>query len=109
MGAKPTPRTVNNSFTIGKPTLNRRRGTAGLPVTIPGAGAVAVKGAKPTRREASVAGKLVLRIVPKRSQRSLLAKKGALRLRLLVTFSPSGGTANSRAVVVKLRKQSQPG
>jgi hypothetical protein len=107
--AKPTPRTVNNSFTIGKPALNRKRGTASLPVTIPGAGAVAVEGAKPARRDASAAGKLVLRIAPTRSQRSQLAQKGALRLRLVVTFSPVGGVPNSSSVVVRLRKRSLPG
>jgi hypothetical protein len=42
--SKAAPRTVDNSFTIGKPSLNRRRGTASLPVTVPGPGLVTVEG-----------------------------------------------------------------
>lgn len=107
--AKSPPRTVDNSFEIGKPTLNRKRGTASLPVTVPGPGAVTLEGAKPLRRDASGAGTLFLRILPKRPQRLLLANQGTLRLRLVVAYSPTGGTENSRAVVVKLRKQPPPG
>jgi len=107
--AKSIPRTVDSSFEIGKAALNRKRGTASLPVTVPGPGAITLEGAKPLSREATAAGKIVLRIFPKPAQRLQLAKQGTLRLRLVVTYAPTGGAANSRAVIVKLRKQSPPG
>ena len=34
----------DNSFKIGKPKLNRRRGTATLPVTVPGPGTLGLRG-----------------------------------------------------------------
>jgi Glycosyl hydrolase family 26 len=95
---------VDNSFQLGKARLNRRRGTATLPVTVPGAGGVSLAGAVPQQRELAAAGTALLRIVPKPAGRRVLARRGVLRLRLTVTFAPSGGVPNSRALIVRLRK-----
>jgi hypothetical protein len=42
--------------------------------------------------------------VPRSAKRRLLRRNGSLRLRLTVTFTPDGGTANSRSLTVRLQK-----
>ncbi|HET7508731.1 MAG TPA: glycosyl hydrolase [Solirubrobacterales bacterium] len=104
-GGTPKSRaTIDNSFSLGRLRLNRRLGTATLPVTVPGAGQVSLGGAVPRRRQAAGAETVVLRIVPPVAKRRLLSRKGRLRLRLTVTYAPAGGTANSRALTVRLRR-----
>jgi hypothetical protein len=101
--AKPAPM-IDNSFSLGHPRLNRRLGTATLPVTVPGPGEVSLGGAVPRRRETMGPETVVLRVAPPPAKRRLLRRKGSLRLRLTVTFEPAGGTANGRTFTVRLRR-----
>jgi hypothetical protein len=98
---------VDNSFTIGKALLNRKKGTATLSVAVSGAGRVSLTGAVPQAREVAGAGKVALKVVPKPAQKRALERKGYLRLKLTVTYKPRGGVANSRAVIVKLQKSAR--
>lgn len=95
---------IDNSFSLGRLRLNRRLGTATLAVTVPGPGRVSLGGAVPQSRKTAAAETVVLRIVPPRPKRRLLSRNGTLRLRLTVTFQPTGGTANSRTFTVRLRR-----
>jgi hypothetical protein len=95
---------IDNSFQLGRLHLNRKRGTATLAVAVPGPGEVSLTGAQPRSRYAAGAGTVSLKIVPRSAKRRLLRRNGSLRLRLTVTFTPDGGTANSRSLTVRLQK-----
>jgi hypothetical protein len=101
--AQPGP-AIDNSFSLGRPRLNRRLGTATLAVTVPGPGEVALWGAVPQRRHAAGAETLRMRIVPRPAKRRLLKRRGSLRLQVSVIFEPAGGTASSRVLTVRLRR-----
>lgn len=104
-GATPKPAAaIDNSFSLGRPRLNRKLGTAVLPVTVPGPGDVTLAGAVPQRRHAGGAETLRLRIVPLPAKRRLLKRNGSLRLQVSVIFEPAGGTANSQVLTVRLRR-----
>lgn len=102
-------RLPSNLFQVGRPRLNRKRGTATLLVAVPGSGRLALRGAKPQSLQASGAGAVTLRIVPRAAQRIALRKKGTLRLRLTVTFEPTGGEPGSRTLTTRLKLQSPRG
>ncbi|HEU5106532.1 MAG TPA: glycosyl hydrolase [Solirubrobacterales bacterium] len=104
-GGGSTALAPDNSFRIAGVRLDRRRGTARLTVAVPGPGLVALDGAVPQQRQADVAGKVVLRVLPKRKARRLLERQGSARMRLIVTFIPSGGSPNSRGFSLRLKKQ----
>lgn len=99
------PRQIDNSFQLGRVRLNRKLGTATLPVEVPGPGEVSLAGGEPRRHYAARAETVFLRIVPRPAKRRLLRRDGSLRLRLTVTFAPDGGMANSRALTVRLRRR----
>ena len=96
----------DSSFRIAGVKLDRRRGSARIAVAVPGPGLVALDGAVPQQRQAGGAGKVVLRVLPKRRARLLLQRQGSVRLKLTVTFIPSGGSPNSRGLSLRLKKTS---
>jgi hypothetical protein len=113
----------SNAFTIGKPKLNRKNGTAKLPVTVPGPGALSLSGAAPLRlpgaariskggsfvsivrpasTTASAAGTVDLPVRTK-ATRKLLREKHKLSVTVKVTFTPTGGTPSSQTRKITLR------
>lgn len=97
--------TIDNSFQIGRALLNRKQGTAKLPVVVPGAGRVTLAGAAVRRREVETSGKVTLTVVPRGAAKRTLGHSGVVRIRMTITFVPSGGTPNSRTVSLKLKMQ----
>jgi hypothetical protein len=91
-------------FQVGRPRLNRKRGTATLTVAVPGPGELTLRGATPQRRAVAGAGTVTLRVVPKAAHRVALRKRGSLRLKLTVTFEPVGGAASSRSLTLRLKQ-----
>jgi hypothetical protein len=102
-------------FSFGKLKKNARRGTAILPVTVPGAGTVALSGNGVVSQQASAARSGKARAVTSASTVNLLVKaKGKARGKLgrhgkakvkpLVTFTPTGGPAVAQQTKVKLVK-----
>jgi hypothetical protein len=95
------------TFTIGKLLLDKKKGTAKLPVTVDGPGAVSVrgKGVKSTRVRAGgpVSVKVPIKTVGSSSKK--LKKKGKLKISLTVTFSPDGGQPASKPAKGTLRKK----
>jgi len=100
-----------NTFSFGKPILNKKKGTAKLPVTVPGAGTLTIADVKKTKKRikaktvaATAAGTLNLPVKPTKSARKTLANKGKLKLKVAVTFTPTGGFAATvtRKLTLKL-------
>jgi hypothetical protein len=103
--AQTPPSKPSNQFTIGKAKLNTKKGTAKLPVDVPGAGSVALQGKdlRPGSRSATGAGELTLKVKAKGALRDKLEERGKAKASLQVTFAPTGGDANTRSKRVKLK------
>jgi len=89
------------SFRIGRPILDRRHGTARLPVVVTDAGTLSLRGrgVRPVSRKpvaASATAKLPVK--PKRKLSRLLERKGRAKVRVLVTFTPKSGGASETKV-----------
>jgi hypothetical protein len=94
----------DNDFSFGKAKKNKRKGTAKLTVEVPGPGQLELvgKSVKPSSAEAPGAGEVKLAIKAKGSAKRKLRKAGKAKVRVEVTFTPDGGTANTREAKVKL-------
>lgn len=95
---------IDNSFRIAAIRKNRRLGTATLAVVVPGPGQLMLDGAVFRHRQVDGAGRVKLRVVPKRAKRRALRRNGSVRLGVAVTFVPSGGEPNSRTIKLRLKK-----
>jgi len=92
----------------------RARGSAArgavLRVRVPAAGTLRVRPAagrralRTTRRAVGSAGSLSLRVRPSRSGRAVIARRGRLRVRALLAFTPVGGRTQTSNVLVTLRR-----
>jgi hypothetical protein len=108
--------TPSNTFSFGKLKRNRKKGTAKLPVTVPGPGMLTLsgKGVKPQRpgvagrsraRTVGAAGTVKLRIVARGKAKKKLLRTGSAKLKLTITFTPNGGSANAQPKTVRLKKR----
>jgi hypothetical protein len=101
-------------FRIGKPRLNRKKGTAILPVTVPGRGTLTLRGkglakqrlARPADsvadRKVRHAGTVKLLIKPKGKAARKLARRHKLRIKVKLTYKPRGGITSARQKKLKL-------
>lgn len=123
VGIASTP--PSNAFSLGKATRNRKNGTASVPVTVPGAGiltatdaklalssaASASKAAKTLVKSASLtataAGTLRLVIKPTKAARKVLKRKHKVKVKVLVSFTPTGGFVASQnlSLTLQLKKK----
>ncbi len=89
----------SNKFKFGKLKLNRKKGTAILVVKVPGAGKLVLKGKgiHKAKRAAKKAGnvKLPVKLVGKAKRKLLETGKATVKAK--VTFTPTGGTARTKA------------
>jgi DNA-binding beta-propeller fold protein YncE len=94
----------SNAFKIGKPKLNRKKGTAKLPVKVTDAGklSLAGKGVRKARKSLGAAGAAKLAIKPKGKLKRKLRRVGKAKVKVKVTFAPTGGTPASKAKKLKL-------
>jgi hypothetical protein len=94
----------DNIFKIKRPKRDKNRGTAKLPVLLPGPGKATVSGRrlKRTSKSASKAGKLNLPVKPKGKLKRRLIRHGSARVKAKVRFKPDGGSAHSESKRVKL-------
>jgi len=103
--AAPVDSSLSNAIKLGKPKLNKKRGTAKLPVTVPGRGTLTLAGrglaTKTMATEGPVTVKMPVRAKGKKARK--LGASGKVKLRLNVTYTPSGSVANtvSRKLVLK--------
>jgi virginiamycin B lyase len=95
-----------HTFTLGKPRLNPKRGTARLAVTVsaPGKLAISGNGAKPVARSLSAAGTVQLLIKASGTQKRRLSRTGTVTVRPRVTYTPIGGRPITRSTNVRLKK-----
>lgn len=110
--APPTPPTevspASNAFTFGGVERNRRKGTAELPVEVPGAGGLElaetpkVKGDSAT---AAAAGEVTLLVKAQGKARKKLRKRGKAKVTAEVTFTPIGGDPGVQSTSLKLVKR----
>ena len=96
-----------NDFTIGAPIPNRSRGTAKLPVTVPGPGTLALggRGVVPVHAKSSKdigAGTTKLTVRTAGHARRRLRRHGSATVHPTVTYTPSGGRARTKFKRVRL-------
>jgi hypothetical protein len=105
------PAGPSNSFALGRITRNKRKGTAMIPVTVPGPGSLALagKGVKVTQaivsRAATAVGTANLVVRAKGKKKRKLRRTGKVRVSPTISFTPTGGTASSQTVSVKLKRR----
>jgi subtilisin-like proprotein convertase family protein len=99
-----------NTLTAGKPKLNKKKGTAQLPVTVGDAGQLTLsgKGVKTAAASKSVAvaapGTVNLTVKPKGKTRKKLNSTGKAKVKVNITFTPTGGASNATTKKIKLKK-----
>jgi hypothetical protein len=102
----------NNVFKRGKLKLNKSNGTGTLTVTVPGAGvltltdAAATKKATASKRKAKLvkpatvkptaAGTVKVALKPTAAGKKILRKKGKLKIKASLGFTPTGGLTSSQ-------------
>jgi hypothetical protein len=117
---KATQDTCSNKFSFGRVKHKPSKGTATLPVTLPGAGTLSLSGkgvvgqrlsrraATPAARSISDAGTVKVLIKAKGKAKRKLNSDGKVKIRVKVTYTPTDGTPNTKKPRVKLVKQLQP-
>ena len=101
------PQAPSNDITFGKLKRNLKKGTAKLPVQVPGSGELelAGKGIKSQRKQPGAAGTTVVKVKAKGKAKRKLAEKGKLKTKLAVTFTPIGGEPNTETKKAKLKRR----
>ncbi len=98
----PTP--PSSDFSLGKVTLNRKKGTAGIQVLTPGPGQLKLSGKRiKTVQRPAVEGANTITVALLGKARRALLKSGKATAKVTVTFTPTGGTAASETKSVGLR------
>lgn len=92
-----------NGFTVGK-----AKGTK-VTLSVPGPGAVDIAAAKKLVRsshtDVAAAGQVKVRIPLTKRGKSLLRRKGKLKVRAAITYTPTGGEPNSVTSKLKLKRK----
>jgi hypothetical protein len=102
----------NNTATVGKTTLNKKKGTATLNLTLPNPGELTgsgngVKAASAGRAVISKsvgAGPTQLLIKAKGKKKRKLNDTGKVKLNVAITYTPTDGDPGTQSVKVKLKK-----
>ena len=100
----PPPPPPSNQFDFGKLKRNRGHGTAKLAVELPGPGTVKLAGRNLRRvtKHPAAAGEVMLKVKPRGRTKRHLLRRGRATVRPRVTFTPTGGVANTRSERVRL-------
>ncbi|MDP9294667.1 MAG: choice-of-anchor L domain-containing protein [Actinomycetota bacterium] len=126
-GPPPPPPPPSNVFTVGSSITFGANGTATVTVVVPGPGVVtasdgsasaasarariAAKKKKPliatTKVIATKAGPVKVNIKPSKAGKKVLRRKGRLRVKVRLTFTPTNGAPRSqvKSVTLKLKKK----
>jgi hypothetical protein len=125
--AQPTPKAQNVPGTTAAPCANPpsnafsvksrkslKNGSVRITVKVAGPGRVTAKDAgsgkarfKTVKVSASKAGTVTLTVKPTAAARKLIAKRGKLKVKALITFAPSGGSPASHKTSFTLKKPKQ--
>jgi ABC-type phosphate transport system substrate-binding protein len=113
----PLPFKPSNLFTLPRKSISSKTGSATISVNLPGPGVLVMAAtAKVGKKQVKVgrtvlnagrAGTFALQLKPSAAAKQQLRKKGSLKVSLELTFTPTGGDANSSnsTVVLKLKKR----
>jgi hypothetical protein len=107
-GPPPGGDAVSNEFSFGKVKKNKKRGTAKLTVSVPGAGELELAKSKKVKgadERVDGAGEAKLRIKPKCKAKGKLNDLGKAKVNAAVTFAPDGGEPSTQSKRVKLVKR----
>jgi subtilisin-like proprotein convertase family protein len=102
----------DNTLAAGKPKLNKKKGTAQVPVTVGDAGQLTLTGkgvkARSAGGSASAAvagpGTVDLVVKPKGKTSRKLNSTGKATVKVNITFTPTGGAPNTQTKKIKLKK-----
>jgi streptogramin lyase len=108
--APPTPPPPDNcdTFELGKPDKNKRKGTADLTATVPCPGTAELaktKKVKGDEETAEAEGDVELLVKAKGKAKRRLNKKGKAKVKAEVTYTPDGGDPSTESKKVKLKKR----
>src|SRR5262249_27352117 len=94
----------SNTFTITSIARHRLNGTAALTIDVsnPGLATLGGKGLKKRHATPDVAGQVTLKVVTTGKSSRQLARRGHLKVPVVVTFSPPGGDPTTQTVPLKL-------
>jgi hypothetical protein len=103
----PPPPTPLNAMSLGKPVLNKTKGTATVPVFVPGPGVVMLtgKGVVKQRREKITAGIVNMLVKPAGKAKRKLNRTGKVKEKVGITYTPTGGVPNSKSKTLVLKKR----
>jgi hypothetical protein len=96
----------SNEFQVTQITRNTRHGTATMVIQVPNPGIFTLSGKglkKRVPRTLAGAGPLTFQLVPAGAAKRTLAKKGKVRIGVVLTFAPTNGDPSTQTVAVKLR------
>jgi hypothetical protein len=101
-----TNATPSNAVSLGKAVLNKRKGTATVPVFVPGPGVVTLtgKGVIKQRREKASAGIVSMLVKPAGKTKRKLNATGKAKVGITVTYTPTGGSSSSKSKSLVLKK-----
>ncbi len=101
------PTAPSNDFSIGRLVRNTDRGTGRLPLVLPGPGEVilSARKLKPQAIVIPAAGEFLVKVKAAGKAKRKLRRKGKLKVAATVTFTPSGGVANTVATRAKLKRK----
>lgn len=103
----------SNTITLGKPTLNKKKGTATIAATVPNAGELTASGrgvkrasGAGARTAVSVAapGTVKLKIRAKGRKKATLNETGRVKVKPTITYTPTEGTPRAQPAKLKLKK-----
>jgi hypothetical protein len=103
----------SNAVTVGATTIDKKKGTATLNLTLPnsgdltasGTGVSAASAGHAVPSKAVTAGATQLLITATGKQRKKLNQKGKVTLSVAITFTPTNGDPATQPVQVKLKKK----
>jgi hypothetical protein len=103
----------SNGFTLGAPIRNKKKGTARLPVTVPGPGTLTLTGSGVVKRLSAPASKSVavgagtakLVIKARGKTKRKLNRRGKAQVKVRVTYAPPGLNPYGQNTKVRLKKK----
>ena len=107
----------SNVFTMPRKSVSSKTGSATISVKLPGPGKLEMVGTAKKGKKKIKVGRVVLNagkggafslvLKPSAAAKSVLRNSGSLRVSLVLTFTPTGGEANTdtSSVTLKLKKQ----
>ena len=98
----------DNAFSFGKVKLNKRNGTAGLRAKVAGAGRIVLAATEQVKGAEATAGgprTVKLAVRPKGATKRRLTRRGEAKVKLAVTFTPTGGDPRTKHRTLKLVKR----